>query len=145
MDIDPYAPCPGGTGKKLKFCCTDLTADLDKLSRMISGEQREAALDLVDKLDAKYPDRACLLSTKAMLESELGQPEKAAATVARFREKHPDNPVALAETAILQARQSPRCRRSAATGLRPGTVATADAGLRRAGRRLHGASWRRVN
>ena len=108
MDIDPYAPCPGGTGKKLKFCCTDLTADLDKLSRMISGEQRAAALELVEKLDAKYPDRACLLSTKAMLEAELGQPEKAAATVAQFREKHPENPVALAESAILQVQDNPR-------------------------------------
>ncbi len=107
MDIDPYAPCPGGTGKKLKFCCPDLTVELDKLSRMISGEQRAAALDLVEKLDAKYPDRACLLSTKAMLEAELGQPENAAATVARFREKHPENPVALSESAILQAKDSP--------------------------------------
>ena len=108
MDIDPYAPCPGGTGKKIKFCCSDLTADLDKLSRMVSGEQCAAALELVDKLDEKYPDRACLLSTKAMLEAELGQPEKAAQTLARFRQHHPDNPVALAETAILEARDNPR-------------------------------------
>ncbi len=108
MDIDLYSPCPGGTGKKIKFCCSDLTTELDKLSRMVSGEQRAAALEQVDKLDAKYPDRACLLATKAMLEAELGQPEKAAATLERFRRIQPDNPVALAETAILEAREKPQ-------------------------------------
>jgi hypothetical protein len=107
MDTDPYAPCPGGTGKKLKFCCADLIADLDKLSRMVAGEQRAAALEFVEKLDAKYPDRACLLSSKAMLQAELGQTEQSATTVAHFREKHPENPVALAESAILAARENP--------------------------------------
>ena len=27
MAIDTYAPCPGGTGKKIKFCCSDLVGD----------------------------------------------------------------------------------------------------------------------
>ncbi|MFM8705283.1 MAG: hypothetical protein ACKOHG_15725, partial [Planctomycetia bacterium] len=24
MPLDPYSPCPGGTGKKIKFCCSEL-------------------------------------------------------------------------------------------------------------------------
>ena len=36
MPIDPYSPCPGGTGKKVKFCCTDLLQELSEDSRIIS-------------------------------------------------------------------------------------------------------------
>lgn len=103
MTIDPYSSCPGGTGKKIKFCCSDLVHELDKLQRMIDGEQRVAGLEYVTKLDAKYPGRACLLSVRATLETMLGNREQSAATLATFREKHPDNPVALAELAVVQA------------------------------------------
>jgi hypothetical protein len=103
MPIDPYAPCPGGTGKKVKFCCPDLTTELDKIQRMLDGEQRAACLEYIDSLQAKFPDRACLLSVKAMLEAQLGHQEKAEATLSAFRQKHPENPVALAEEATLAA------------------------------------------
>jgi tetratricopeptide (TPR) repeat protein len=103
MTIDPYSPCPGGTGKKIKFCCSDLVHELDKLQRMIDGDQRVAGLDYVTKLDEKYPGRACLLSARATLEAMLGNREQSAATLASFREKHPENPIALAELAVLQA------------------------------------------
>ena len=101
MPIDPYTPCPGGTGKKIKFCCSDLVAELEKVQRMLDGDQRAACLDHIDNLQAKYPDRACLLSIKGMLESELGHEAKAQATLERFRERYPDNPVALAEQATI--------------------------------------------
>jgi hypothetical protein len=103
MPIDPYALCPGGTGKKLKFCCSDLLGELDKIQRMFEGEQRAACLEYIESLEAKYPDRACLLSIKAMLEAQLGQETKAEATLAKFVAKYPDNPVALAEKATLAA------------------------------------------
>jgi hypothetical protein len=101
MPIDPYTPCPGGTGKKIKFCCSDLIAELEKIQRMLDGDQRAACLDHIDSLQTKYPDRACLLSIKGMLEAELGHETKAQSTLERFREKHPENPVALAEQATI--------------------------------------------
>jgi hypothetical protein len=103
MPIDPYASCPGGTGKKLKFCCSDLLGELDKIQRMLEGEQRAACLEHIESLESKYPDRACLLSIKAMLEAQLGQEAKAESTLAKFVAKYPDNPVALAEKATLAA------------------------------------------
>ena len=106
MTIDAYAPCPGGTGKKIKFCCPDLQAELDKIHRMLEGEQRAACLELIESLEAKTPDRACLLAMKAMLEAQLGNETKAEETVQRFIEKHPDNPVALAEQATFRATQA---------------------------------------
>ena len=103
MPIDPYSPCPGGTGKKIKFCCSELVTELEKIQRMLEGEQRAGCLEHIESLEAKYPERACLMSIKAMLQAQLGQDEKAQATLATFREKYPDNPVALAEQATLKA------------------------------------------
>jgi hypothetical protein len=103
MPIDPYSPCPGGTGKKIKFCCSDLTAELEKIQRMLEGDQRAACLEHIESIEPKYPDRACPLSIRAMLEAQLGAEGKAEATIARFIEKHPANPVALAEKATLVA------------------------------------------
>lgn len=93
--------CPGGTGKKLKFCCSDLITDLDKIDRMLAGEQRIAGLDYVDKMLAKHPDRACLLAIKSSLHAELEQPEKLKETLDRLLAKHPGNPIGLAELTLL--------------------------------------------
>lgn len=105
MPIDPYTTCPGGTGKKIKFCCPDLLGELDKIQRMLEGEQRAACLEHIENLEPKYPQRACLLSIKAMLEAQLGQEAKAEATLTTFTEKYPENPVALAEKSTLLASQ----------------------------------------
>ncbi len=103
MALDHYSPCPGGTGKKIKFCCGDLTAELDKVQRMIEGNQPVATLDYVGKLDAKHPGRPCLLSWKVLLEQMTGAEEKSAQTLAGFLAQHPTNPVALAESALARA------------------------------------------
>jgi hypothetical protein len=106
MPIDPYAACPGGTGKKVKFCCPDLVNELATIQHMLEGEQRRACLDHVEHLDAKFPDRACLMSTKAYLQSELGLTDEAQVTVTQLLKQQPDNPIALAESALLNAGKS---------------------------------------
>jgi hypothetical protein len=103
MPIDPYTPCPGGTGKKVKFCCPDLLGELDDVQKMLEGDQRLACLEHIGTLEAKFPDRACLMSMKVMLEAQLADEGKAEATLARFKDKYPGNPVALAEDAALKA------------------------------------------
>ncbi len=103
MPIDPYTPCPGGTGKKIKFCCPDLLTDLEKVQRMLEGEQRAACLEYIEGLESKFPERACMMSIKAMLQAQLGQEAQAENTLAAFSAKYPDNPVALAEKATLEA------------------------------------------
>lgn len=103
MALDPYSLCPGGTGKKIKFCCSDLHPELEKIDRMLEGEQFLACQQHIERLEPKYGDRACLLAIKAMLQRASGQNEQAEATVARFLEKYPNSPVALAESAMLTA------------------------------------------
>ncbi len=105
MAIDPYSACPGGTGKKVKFCCPDLVSELDKISRMLEGDQPQACLDHVETLEKKYPARACLCTIKASLQSELGQDDAARQTVDTLLKTQPDNPVALADSALFAADQ----------------------------------------
>ena len=103
MTLDPYAPCPGGTNKKIKFCCPDLVGDLEKIDRMLAAEQRAACLETVDAALKKCPDRACLLAHKIALDSELRGEELARATADHYLQVYPDNPVALSELSMLQA------------------------------------------
>ena len=55
MAVDPYALCPCGSGKKLKFCCSDLVGEIEKIHRMIEGEQPRAALRHVEQTLATSP------------------------------------------------------------------------------------------
>ncbi|HKD37326.1 MAG TPA: hypothetical protein VKB78_11015 [Pirellulales bacterium] len=106
MTVDPYSLCPGGTGKKIKFCCSDLVSELDKIERMIEGDQRIACLELITKLEGKYKDRACLMAARSMLELSMEDHAEAAATsIDAFLRKHPENPVALGQLAVLRCRQ----------------------------------------
>jgi tetratricopeptide (TPR) repeat protein len=103
MAVDPYAPCPCGSGKKVKFCCSDLVGDIEKIHRMIEGDQPRAALRHAEQTLAKHPGRASVLDLKATLELALTEMEAAKATVAEFLKVDPQNPSAHACQAMLLA------------------------------------------
>jgi len=105
MPIDAYSLCPCGTGKKIKFCCPDLLGDLQKVDRMLEGEQHLACQQHIEQLQEKHPERACLFSLRAMLLRRAGHAEEARANAEAFIEKHPENPVAQAEMAMAVASQ----------------------------------------
>jgi tetratricopeptide (TPR) repeat protein len=103
MSIDPYALCPCGSGKKLKFCCSDLVGEIEKIHRMIEGEQPRAALRHVEQTLATHPGRASLLDLKASLELSLGDMEAARHTIEQFVKAHGDSPTAHACDAMYLA------------------------------------------
>ena len=105
MSLDAYSPCPGGTGKKIKFCCNEFLPELQKIDRMLEGEQYLAALSQIDRLleHESGRDRACLLATKCSLLRATKQPEAAQATATIFAAKYPNNQIALSELAIHAA------------------------------------------
>ena len=103
MPIDAYSPCPGGLDRKIKFCCADLLGELQKIDRMIEGQQYLACLRHIERLQEHGQQRACLLAIKAQLLRETEQWEAAQAHLTAFLQRFPDNPVALAESAIVRA------------------------------------------
>jgi len=103
MPLDLYALCPGGTGKRLKFCCKDLVGELEQLDRMLQGDQHLAALQKIEVLEKAHPDRACLMEIKAQLLRALEKFDELEALVPRFVALHPTNAVALSERAMVVA------------------------------------------
>ncbi len=109
MSIDPYAFCPCGSGKKLKFCCADVAGEIERIHRMIEGDQPRAALRHTEQALASHPKKASLLDLRATLEMLLGDLEAAKSTVDQFVKAHPDSPNAFACQAMLLAEtQKPR-------------------------------------
>ena len=96
MTIDSYAPCPCGSGKKLKFCkCVDQMQDLEAVMRLAEGGQELAALDRINQLLAKTPNTAWLLAVKCELALAMQEFETFRDTAIRFLKLKPDNPLAL--------------------------------------------------
>jgi tetratricopeptide (TPR) repeat protein len=105
MAIDPYAMCPCGSGKKLKFCCSDVVGEIEKIHRMIEGEQPRAALRHAEQTLAAHPGRASVLDLKASLELSLGELDAARKTIDEFLKANPDSPTAYACQALLLAEE----------------------------------------
>jgi hypothetical protein len=103
MALDAYSQCPGATGKKIKFCCSDFLPELEKIDRMVEGEQYAACLQHIELLrrQPQNEDRQCLLAYHTMLLRATAQLEAAETLVAYFVQKYPSNQAALAESTML--------------------------------------------
>lgn len=102
MTIDNYAPCPCGSGKKMKYCkCVDQPQEYEKIVRFIEGGQELAAMDRVNQLLTKSPSAAWLLAIKAELAMALQEHDVLRETVTRFIKLKPDNPLALTMSAMV--------------------------------------------
>ncbi len=103
MALDPYKLCPCGGGKKVKFCCSkDIAHDLDQVYRMMEGDQRLAAFDRLTKLIKEKGERGCLLALKGSIALQLERIDDAKATIGKFVVEHPENPVALSQSALIE-------------------------------------------
>ncbi len=103
MSLDAYSLCPGGTGKKIKFCCPDFLPELEKIDRMIEGEQFNACLQNIDQLEQKGQFRACLMAFKSELLRVTGQVAVAPGYVADFVHRFPQSSAAWSEAALAAA------------------------------------------
>lgn len=114
--LDQHSPCPGGTGKKIRFCCRDLLPELERIARSMEGEQWHASLEHIERTQERYPDRACLFSLKGEALFRLDRRDEAKANAEAFVARHPENPVAQAEMAFIVASEADASRCRAAIG-----------------------------
>jgi hypothetical protein len=106
MALDPYTPCPCGSGKKLKFCeCATESADLEKVLTAIDGDQRVAALDQINRVLAHKPQQKAMLALKGIIQLQLGEDAAAKQTVATFMAAAPNNPVAHTLSSLIAAQE----------------------------------------
>src|SRR5215213_9235105 len=77
MAIDPYASCPCGSGKKFKWCCQDIHAEIDRAFQQHNDGQHDAALHTMAAVVAAHPDNAEAWGRQAQLLSLNGRVEEA--------------------------------------------------------------------
>lgn len=89
--MDVYAPCPCGSGKKVKFCCNAALAEMDKVARLHESRQTRQALEALEKVAEKYPDAPIVTITRAQLLMEERRFDEAANTTREFLKAQPNN------------------------------------------------------
>lgn len=75
--VDPYSPCPCGSGQKFKWCCQKVEALAERAQRLFENGQAEAAIEAVDEGLKKEPGNAWLLTRKALYLIRQHAPEPA--------------------------------------------------------------------
>lgn len=88
---DVYSPCPCGSGKKIKFCCSAVLGQLDKVARLHEAGQPDQALKTLDKLAEKNPEAPIVEITRAQLLMENERFDEAARCMRDFLKDHPDS------------------------------------------------------
>jgi tetratricopeptide (TPR) repeat protein len=73
--LDAYSSCPCGSGKKFKWCCQPIHAEIARAYELDEKGQHEAALRIMDGVVARHADNPEALGRQALL---LFQNEKVA-------------------------------------------------------------------
>jgi tetratricopeptide (TPR) repeat protein len=92
MALDPYASCPCGSGKKFKWCCQPIHAEIDRAFRQDAEGQHEVALRLMDEVIKAHPDNPEGYGRKAQLLYQNDRAEDAEATLLKAFEVSPKYP-----------------------------------------------------
>ncbi len=87
--VDPYAPCPCGSGQKFKWCCHKVEAVAERAQRLFESGQTDAAVEAIDEGLKKEPNNAWLLTRKALYLTREGKPDPAKAAIRLVLEKNP--------------------------------------------------------
>ena len=87
--VDPYSPCPCGSGQKFKWCCQKVEAHAERAQRLFENGQVEAALLVLDDGLRKEPGNAWLLTRKALFQLRQHQPEPAKASLRLVLQRQP--------------------------------------------------------
>ncbi len=86
--LDVYAPCPCGSGKKIKFCCGNALSEMDRVSRLHEKHQPQQALDALEKIGKQYPEAPIVPITRAQLLMEQQRFDEAATLMKEFVKVH---------------------------------------------------------
>ncbi len=99
-NVDVYAPCPCGSGKKIKFCCRDLAPEFERIGQMLEGGQRKACLEHVERLLQKHPQNRFLRSLQIELLYALEEYDRGDELIQQWVKQQPENPIPLGWSAV---------------------------------------------
>ena len=90
-NLDVYAPCPCGSGKKVKFCCSAALPEMDRIVRLHDKGQLRPALDALAKLAEQFPNAPIISITRVQLLMEGQLFTHAADEMREFLKLHPES------------------------------------------------------
>ncbi len=102
MPLDSHSLCPCGSGKEIRFCCSDMLKEYQQLETSLAGGQFAAALSMIEKLEKEHPNNAALISAKCLILRETGRFEEFIAEAESFYKANPDKLKAIAEYIIAR-------------------------------------------
>src|SRR5260370_38129560 len=94
MALAPYAPCRCGSGKKFKWCCQPIHAEIARAFEQQAQGQNDAALRIMDEVIAKHPDNPEAWCQKANLLFEQERTDDAEAALQKALDLNPNYPFA---------------------------------------------------
>jgi len=94
MSMDPYALCPCGSGKKVKFCCQPIVAEMEKVEKFQENNQPRMALQLLEKLAKSHPTNPWVVTRQGINLINDGRAADAKTTLVAFLRNRPDHPLA---------------------------------------------------
>ena len=103
MAIDAYSMCPGGRGKKIRFCCPDMLKDLQDLNNLMQEGQMNTAVMRIEGLEKTHPDCACLKAAKCVCLRLGGRIDEFMELARKFYAEEPTNIKAISECSIAEA------------------------------------------
>jgi len=100
MSLDAYSPCPCGSGKKLKFCCQPIAAEMERVERYQQGQQTRLALLALDAIDRKHPGNAWAVTARAEILLHEGEADEATEVLEGLIREQPDHKYAIGLMAL---------------------------------------------
>ncbi len=92
MALDPYAPCPCGSGKKFKWCCQPVHVQITKAFEQDGEGQHETALRLMEEVVTAHPANPEAWGRQAQLLYQNDKAEDAEGALSRALELNPHYP-----------------------------------------------------
>ena len=92
MSLDPYEPCPCGSGKKFKWCCQPVHVQIDKAFRQDAEGQHDTALRLMDEVCKEHSGNPEVWGRKAQLLYQMDRVEDAETALQRAFDINPNYP-----------------------------------------------------
>ncbi len=96
MSVDPYEPCPCGSGKKFKWCCQKVAKHAEKAEQLLEKDQPAAALAAIEEGLAADPGNLWLSTLKLEILLTNHDHEAAEPLMRAILEQQPGNVSVLA-------------------------------------------------
>lgn len=77
MELNPYSPCPCGSGKQFKWCCQPIHRQINQVFELEEEGQHAAAMTLMDEVVQQNPANPEAHGRKALLLFQNEKPEEA--------------------------------------------------------------------